>query len=471
MAKRNISDEEFDVILELVRSFPLGATFEEIRLGLKHSSSRRTLHRRLASLIKMGALETEGKTRSIRYRICISKGKDILENEDEELKEKVKHITQQPGPISLSAAALAIQSSVHQPINRRIPVGYNRKFLDDYRPNVTKYLPEYVIKHLRQIGKSPDDVRPAGTYARQVFSRLLVDLSWNSSRLEGNTYSLLETDRLLKLNEIAEGKDLKEAQMILNHKAAIEFLVNSVDYIGINKYTILNLHALLSNDLLGDFEACGRLRSLPVGIGNSVYRPTAIPGLIDECFQQIIDTANAISNPFEQAFFMMVHLPYLQPFEDVNKRVSRLAANIPLILNNLSPLSFVDVPQTTYVNGLLGVYELNKIELLREVFIWAYQRSALVYSSVRKELGEPDPFRMKNREIISEAVREVVLGCMDKSTAIALIRRKAYEFVPESDQLRFIEAIEKNLMGLHEGNIARHSIRLSEYEQWRRSWS
>jgi Fic family protein len=102
--------------------------------------------------------------------------------------------------------------------------------------------------------------------------------------------------------------------------------------------------------------------------------------------QQIVDTGAAIQNPFEQAFFAMVHLPYLQPFEDVNKRLSRLAANIPFIRENLSPLSFIDVPERAYVEGLLGVYELHRVELLRDVFVWAYDRSAKRYVAVRQSL-------------------------------------------------------------------------------------
>ncbi len=470
MAKRKVANKEFQVVLDVVSSFPQGALFEEIFSALSPHVPRRTLQRRLALLVSKGKLEFEGETRSRKYRISHLQEKKKEEVPQEKEKGTAEHVTLESSSLSLSSIAAAIQTAVRQPIPLRKPVGYNRAFLDDYRPNTTKYLPEHVCKHLFEVGHPVDDTRPAGTYARAVLSRLLVDLSWNSSRLEGNTYSLLETDRLLKLNEVAEGKDLKEAQMILNHKSAIEFLVNSVDNIGINKYTILNLHALLSNDLLGDVEACGRLRAFPVGIGKSVYRPLSVPRLIEECFQQILDTANAIINPFEQAFFLMVHLPYLQPFEDVNKRVSRLAANVPLILNNLSPLSFVDVPQTLYVNGLLGVYELNKIELLREVFIWAYERSAQIYSSVKKELGEPDPFRMKNREMISETVREIVRGEMNKPSAIAFIRQRASEFVPEKDQTRFIEAIEKDLMGLHEGNMARHSIRPVEYATWQKVW-
>src|SRR5204862_3151504 len=130
-------------------------------------------------------------------------------------------------------------------------------------------------------------------------------------------------------------------------------------------------------------NASGRLRRIGVGIANSVYHPLEVPQLIEECFEQVVDTAAAIRNPFEQAFFIMVHLPYLQPFEDVNKRVSRLAANIPLNRNNLAPLSFVDVPDDLYIQGLLAVYELNRIELLKDVFLWSYERSAARYASVR----------------------------------------------------------------------------------------
>ena len=168
--------------------------------------------------------------------------------------------------------------------------------------------------------------------------------------------------------------------MILNHKAAIEFLVEFIEDIGINRYTSCNLHAVLSNQLLENPKSCGRLRKIPVGISGSVYLPTGIPHLIEECFRTILEKAKSIRNPFEQAFFLTVHLPYLQPFEDVNKRVSRLAANIPLICSNLCPLSFVDVPHRTYLQGLLAVYELNRIDLLRDVFVWSYERSCAQFS-------------------------------------------------------------------------------------------
>ncbi|MEI6561576.1 MAG: Fic family protein [Verrucomicrobiota bacterium] len=372
--------------------------------------------------------------------------------------------------IPVSREAQATRRAVQKPIQSRAPVGYNRAFLDSYRPNETFYLAASIREHLAAIGRSTEAERPAGTYVRHILGRLLIDLSWNSSRLEGNTYSLLETERLLEMGEAAEGKDAREGQMILNHKAAIELLVDQAAEVGFNRYTILNLHALLSDNLLADPRACGRLRAMPVGIGGTVYQPLEVPQLIEECFQQILDTATAIADPFEQAFFVTVHLPYLQPFEDVNKRVSRLAANIPLIRKNLCPLSFVDVPEKTYIDGILGVYELNRVELLRDVFIWAYERSCARYSAVRQSLGEPDPFRLRYRQLIADAVSEIVLGQMDKKAAIASIRRQAAQKVLLEDQARFAELVETELMSLHEGNIARYRLRPSQYQAWRATW-
>lgn len=458
------SEKIFAVILETVKQFPDGATIEDILQAFDLPIPKRTLQRHLATLVMKNRLIALGKARSRHYQLAQIK----IEHETPLIPPAVKKSPLTS--IQLSPEALSIQANVRQPIEARHPVGYNREFLNDYRPNETYYLSESTRKHLFELGNSHDDKRPAGTYARKILNRLLIDLSWNSSRLEGNTYSLLETARLLELGEATEGKDNMEAQMILNHKAAIEFMVESAEHLRFNSFTIFNLHALLSDNLLGDPRACGSLRTTPVGIGKSVYQPLAIPQLINECFQQILKTAAAITDPFEQSFFAMVQLPYLQPFLDVNKRVSRLAANIPLIRENLCPLSFVDVPEQIYISGLLGVYELNRIELFRDVFVWAYERSSALYSATRQEVGEPDPFRLRYRDIIITTVGEVIRACLDKQTAVNEIKRKASEVIPVEDRLKFIEVIETELMNLHKGNIARFRLRPSEYDEWLKIW-
>lgn len=186
-------------------------------------------------------------------------------------------------------------------------------------------------------------------------------------------------------------------------------------------------------------------------------------------FDLLLAKADEIQNPFEQAFFAMTHLPYLQPFEDVNKRVSRLAANIPLVKNNLAPLSFIDVPKDIYTKGLLGIYELNQVELFKDVFMWAYERSAAQYAAIRQTLGEPDPFRLKYRAAIKDAVAEIVSGGLPKKEAAELIKLKAGN-VSKNDQAKFIEAVETELLSLHEGNFARYWIRPSEFRHWKEIW-
>lgn len=372
--------------------------------------------------------------------------------------------------VPLSSEAKEIRHVITQPLSTRKPVGYQAAFLENYQPNVSAYLSSAIRTELSQLGQVAGGELPAGTYFRKVMDRLLIDLSWNSSRLEGNTYSLLETERLLELGENAEGKDARDAQMILNHKAAIEMLADQADEIGFNRYTLCNLHALLSDNLLADPAASGRLRAKPVGITGTVFHSLEVPQAIEDRFQQILDKATAIEDAFEQAFFVMVQIPYLQPFEDVNKRVSRLAANIPLVRRNLCPLSFVDVPVADYVNGTLGVYELNRIDYLRDVFLWAYERSCARYSAVRQSLGEPDPFRLKYRLQIARLVAEVVRAVLDKRSAAKRIATDAGGVIPAGDRNRFVEAVETELTSLHEGNIARYRLRPSEFETWRRNW-
>ncbi len=161
----------------------------------------------------------------------------------------------------------------------------------------------------------------------------------------------------------------------------------------------------------------------------------------------------------------MVHLPYLQPFEDVNKRVSRLAANIPLIKGNLSPLSFIDVPERAYVDALLGVYELNRIELLRDVFVWAYERSCQQYVAVKTQLVPPDTFRLRYRAVLAEAVCAVVRGGLP-STMEAIRRVMPASVVPD-DQDGFAKLVLDEFKTMHAGNAVRFGLRPLEFDAWK----
>ena len=454
-SKKNIS-RSLDLIKKALKEFEDGSSLEQIKARSGLDLELRTLQRRLEKLIHQGFVTTSGGSKSLRYHL-VKAG----------TAEKDKGATSFLLP--LSPESKNILALISNPEQARNPVGYNRNFLDAYQPNIDSFLTAQEKEKLTESGKTARLNDAAGTYAKEILHRLLIDLSWNSSRLEGNTYSLLDTERLISFGRAADDKSATEAQMILNHKDAIEFLVQGGDDIGFNRYTIRNLHALLSNNLLPDPAAPGRLRSHGVGIERSVYTPLSVPQLIEEMFEQLLEKAGQIQDPFEQAFFIMVHLPYLQPFEDVNKRVSRLAANISLNRHNLTPLSFIDVPNDLYIHGLLGVYELNRIELLKDVFLWAYERSSARYAALRQSLGEPDPFRLKYRVPIYALIAEIVSTGSVQKEAIAMIKNKALE-IPENDQPKFIESVETELLSLHEGNFARYRISPSQFKQWKEKW-
>lgn len=441
---------------------PDGVGIDDLHTVLADIVSRRSLQRRLASLVELRRIRAEGDGRALKYHGRT--GDVTIALQGVSATASAGQVTAEVY-VPTSAEGEDIRAYVRQPIQQRKPVGYDREFLESYRPNETTYLPQEIREHLHNIGRSPDGERPAGTYARDILGRLLIDLSWASSRLEGNTYTRLDTQNLIELGQAAEGKDRREAQMILNHKAAIELLVEQVEGIGFNAFTFYNLHALLSENLLADPGESGRLRSRIVEVSGTVFHPLGIPQQINAYFHMILARADAIADPFEQAFFIMVHIPYLQPFVDVNKRVSRLGANIPFIRHNLCPLSFIDVPERAYVEGVLGVYEMKRVALLRDVFVWAYERSCQRYMAIRETVAEPDPVRLRQREALIAIVAEIVRG--QQTPDEAAVRAIVAGLVPPQDLARVVELAMDDLTHLHEGNVTRYRLRLSEYRAWK----
>jgi len=455
---KQIKGNELETVIQAVAGYAKGVGVEALLGSVGLRLSKRTLQRRLASLVVSGRLVTEGEGRALRYRIAPFTG-------EMHAIEPVETVTfSGESYIPISPEGQKIKDYVRQVTQLRKPVSYNPEFLESYRPNETYYLPVDLRSQLYSLGRVNDSDNKAGTFAREILNRLLIDLSWASSRLEGNTYSRLDTQRLIEFGQSAEGKDAIETQMILNHKNAIEMLVNDADLVGFNPFTILNLHAQLSDGLIKPPMDCGRLRQRAVEIGGSVYIPIAMPQRLDEYFRLFLTKAESISDPFEQAFFAMVHISYLQPFMDVNKRVSRLAANIPLIKRNLCPLSFIDVPERAYVDGILGVYELNRVELLRDVFVWAYERSCQQYAAVKQSLVPPDAFRLKYRVVLTEVVRSLILN--RKTLVSDNVRDYIPNTVLQEDRERFVELVLREFESLHEGNIGRFGIRPSEFAAW-----
>ena len=179
----------------------------------------------------------------------------------------------------------------------------------------------------------------------------------------------------------------------------------------------------------------------------------------------LLGKANEVVDPFEQSFFMMVHLPYLQPFADINKRTSRLAANLPLFRANLCPLTFLDVPEQAYSRATLGVYEMTRVELLRDLYVWAYERSTQEYLAIKQDLAEPDPLRLAWRELIKQAIRAVVT--QPELDAITVITNSVNAQVPQTERMNVQALIIEELKRLHEGVLARYGLRPSEFTRWK----
>lgn len=466
---RNMPAQEIDALMAIVLKHPDGIGIAALEVAIAERllapMNRRTLQRRLERLIGSQLIEVAGGSVARVYRpgpkyaaVQSNGGAHTQVTEVVEIGEVDLYV-----PVSAEGAI--IRDQVRQALMHRRPVGYQREFLADYEPGVTWYLPESTRVQLHEVGRTPKGELPAGTYARDILNRLMVDLSWASSRLEGNTYSRLDTQNLIEFGQAAQGKDIQETQMILNHKAAIEMLVEDADEAGFDAFTFQNLHAVLSQNLMREDAASGRLRRRPVEISGTVFYPLAMPQVLEDCFRLLLAKADAIPDPFEQAFFLMVQLPYLQPFEDVNKRVSRIGANLSLIKHNLCPLSFIDVPERAYQEGTLGVYELNQVALLRDVFVWAYERSCQRYLAITQTMVDPDPLKIKYREALTRAVQTVIKGQLAPTETA--IRQLACESANGQDVDAFSRLLTEAIEHLHEGSVARFRLKRSEFTAWK----
>ena len=196
---------------------------------------------------------------------------------------------------------------------------------------------------------------------------------------------------------------------------------------------------------------------MPVGITHSSFKPPGDQFAIEEEFGILIEKATAINDPFEQSFFLLVHIPYLQAFDDINKRTSRIASNIPLLKADLAPMSFLTMDDGAYIDGLIGTYELNNVSLLREVYIEAYMTSAENYRTLSAEVEIPEKAALVYRDFVREAIRRSVLDW--KAFRPRLIMAMAAEAdIPETDREEVINYIGNEFRGLHEGNVIRYRL-------------
>lgn len=419
LAKMKKSDQQLEGLLStLLQSFSDGFTLAQAAELL--NSSPRTVLRRLQNLLESGYVQRIGKGPATRYRVI----------------------------------------SRHNKSASRKAKGYNSDFLESYIPNKTYFLSKSTRDQMTDLGQRPGDTNQIETFAAQIYERLLIDLSWSSSKLEGNTYSILETEKLLNEHLEAKGKDLIETQMILNHKEAVSFLLHNRSAIDMNSITIRNIHALLSEDLLADPANGGRIRNIPVGIDGSTYIPLNNPHALEEQFDLFLKKIQIIKDPFEQSFFSMVFIPYIQPFIDLNKRTSRVAANIPFVKRNLSPLSFNETDRDQYISALIAVYEKNDVSLLENLYVDAYISSGERYRITKSSLVPPHPLKIKYRNFIRQGIAQLIRGLKHRA------RDLDFKSVDKADREALAKLIDIEIQGLHEGNFAKFEVRPSEFYKW-----
>jgi prophage maintenance system killer protein len=250
---------------------------------------------------------------------------------------------------------------------REIMTDYNFSLFTEVLHDISLFAAEELtLLNVLQNKFSGNIVQLSDFEYKKDMERLAIDLSWKSSQIEGNTYSLLETERLLRDKQTAAGKTKDEAIMLLNHKDAIDFVVANPDYfLSLNIAKIEELHSILIKELGVDKN----IRTRRVGITGTNYRPLDNEFQIREALQQTCDLINNCENIFEKALFALVLLSYIQAFLDGNKRLARITANALLIANKHCPISFRTVDAVDYKKAMLLFYEQNNISAFKQIFI------------------------------------------------------------------------------------------------------
>ena len=317
----------------------------EIAAGLAEAPNERTLKRIIADCVQKGYIIVKGKGKATRY--------------------------------SLSAQAqltmpLDIETYFTNDVDDRVvQESFNFQLICDILPNVTLFTTEererLSVAHrvfLNNMSTLSD------VEYRKEMERLGVDLSWKSSQIEGNTYSLLETERLLKEKETAQGKTKEEAVMLLNHKDALDFILDCPDYLKeLSVRRIEDIHSILTKEL-----AVGSgIRKRRVGITGTNYRPLDNEFQIREALEETCRLINGKEDIFEKALLALVLLSYIQPFTDGNKRTARISSNAILMAWGYCPLSFRTVDSIDYKKAMLMFYEQNNIAAFKQIFIEQYE--------------------------------------------------------------------------------------------------
>ena len=337
-------------ILQYLHYHPLSSR-GDITTGTAFKGSDATLKRMIAAGIKAGDIVAEGKARATRYRLSPQAQLLMPLNLDTYF--------------ALEVDERQVQSSYNFELVNGL-LAETRLFSDKDQVHLDA-LQEEFRQHISELTDNE---------YRKEMERLGIDLSWKSSQIEGNTYTLLETERLLRESKTAEGKSKEEAVMLLNHKDALSFVLDNPDYLKeLTVSHIEDIHQLLTKDLSIDKG----LRRHRVGITGTNYHPLDNEFQIREAMREACELINSKSNIFEKALLTLVLLSYIQPFSDGNKRTARITSNAILIANDYCPLSFRSVDSIDYKKAMLIFYEQNNLYAFKQIFMEQFEFAVKEY--------------------------------------------------------------------------------------------
>ena len=327
-------------ILQFLHYHPL-ANRTEIMAGLTKAPSDSTMKRLLSAAVKEGNIETAGRGPATKYKLTPQ-----------------AHVTM---PLNL---ATYFDKDIDE---REVQESFNFDLIRDVLPKVEIFKKEELeVLNAAQMEFEKNTEGMTDLEYRKEMERLGVDLSWKSSQIEGNTYSLLETERLLKDKQTASGKTKEEAIMLLNHKDALDFVLDVPDYLKeLSVHRIEDIHSILTKEL----EVDRNIRHRRVGITGTNYRPLDNEFQIREALEDTCTLVNGKDNVFEKALLTLVLLSYIQAFVDGNKRTARITSNAILIANGYCPISFRTVDSIDYKKAMLIFYEQNNIAAFKKIFI------------------------------------------------------------------------------------------------------
>ena len=339
-----------NVVLKYLQQNPSQSS-KEIFDGLTSDVSYATVKRVISGLLKEELLLTDGKLRGAKYRVSLG--------------------------YELSGEIDVNEYFSEEQDNRQIKDSFNFSLITDVLTGARLFttIETNHLKDLQAQFKKNVAALTVNAFKKEM-ERLAIDLSWKSSQIEGNTYSLLETERLLNEHKTADGKPRDDATMLLNHKTAINFITANPDYVvPLSVRSIEDIHSLLIKDLNVDRN----IRRRRVGVTGTNYKPLDNEHQIREALEDMCRFVNSKGDVFEKSFYTLVLLSYIQAFDDGNKRTARIVSNAILIANNYCPLSFRTVDSIEYKKAMLIFYEQNNISAFKRIFIDQFEFAVNTY--------------------------------------------------------------------------------------------